>query len=75
MNQKMKMMAQLMRGRNPQEIAMQLMQNVQDPTLTQLVQYAQQGNTNDFTKLAQNYFQQHGVDLNKELADFMELIK
>ena len=75
MNQKMKIMAQLMKGRNPQDIAMQLMQNVQDPTMAQLVQYAQQGNTDDFTKLAQSYFQQHGVNFNQEFTNFMKLVK
>lgn len=46
--------AQLMRGRNPQEVALQMVKNnqINDPNISNLIKYAQSGNTAEFTNLA-----------------------
>ena len=51
-------LASLMRGRNPQEVAMQMIKNnnINDPFITQLVNYAQSGDTNKLNELATNFF-------------------
>lgn len=77
MNPSLQMIAQLMRGRNPQEVAMQLIQNqkINDPNINQLIKFAQSNQTDDFVNLAQELFKQRGLDLNSEFQAFMKLIK
>lgn len=77
MNPNLQMIAQLMRGRNPQEVAMQLIQNqkINDPNINQLIKFAQSNQTDDFVNLAQELFKQRGLDLNSEFQAFMKLIK
>lgn len=69
--------AQLMRGRNPEEVVMQMIQNnnITDPNIAQLVKLAQGGNEKDVFNLASQLFQQKGLDLNNELSTFMSLLK
>ena len=69
--------AQLMRGRNTQERVMQMIKNSNtvDPTITQLIQFAQTGDTNSLVNLATSMFAQQGLDFNKELQDFMSMMK
>lgn len=69
--------ASLMRGRNPQEIAMQLIKNnnINDPTINKMIEYAQQGNTNSLVNLANNFFSQRGVDFQQQLNSFMSMMK
>ena len=77
MNPNLQMIAQLMKGRNPQEVAMQLIQNqkINDPNINQLIKFAQSNQTDDFVNLAQELFKQRGLDLNSEFQAFMKLIK
>ena len=77
MNPNLQMIAQLMRGTNPQEVAMQLIQNqkINDPNINQLIKFAQSNQTDDFVNLAQELFKQRGLDLNSEFQAFMKLIK
>lgn len=77
MNPSLQMIAQLMRGRNPQEVAMQLIQNqkINDPNINQLIKFAQSNQTDDFVNLAQELFKQRGLDLNSEFQAFMQLLK
>lgn len=77
MNQKLAMIAQLMRGRDPKEVVLQQVKNnnITDPTITQLIQYAESGKDEDLIKLAQGYLQRGGIDLNSEFIDFMKLLK
>lgn len=77
MNPNLQMIAQLMRGRNPQEVAMQLIQNqkINDPNINQLIKFAQSNQTDDFVNLAQELFKQRGLDLNNEFQAFMQLLK
>ena len=73
----LQIIAQLMKGRNPQEVAIQLIQNqkIDDPNINLLIKYAQSNQTNDFVNLAQELFKQRGLDLNSEFQAFMKLIK
>lgn len=77
MNPNLEMIAQLMKGRNPQEAAMQLIQSqkINDPNINQLIEYAKNNQTNDFVNLATQLFKQRGLDLNQEFASFMKLLK
>ncbi len=73
----LQIIAQLMKGRNPQEVAIQLIQNqkIDDPNINLLIKYAQSNQTDDFVNLAQELFKQRGLDLNSEFQAFMKLIK
>lgn len=69
--------AQLMKGRNPQEVAMSMIKNsnIIDPTVAQLVQFAQTGDTNGLMNLAASMFLEQGLNLEEELGAFMSLLK
>lgn len=73
----LQIIAQLMKGRNPQEVAIQLIQNqkIDDPNINLLIKYAQSNQTDDFVNLAQELFKQRGLDLNQEFQSFMKLLK
>lgn len=73
----LQIIAQLMKGRNPQEVVMQLIQNqkINDPNINLLVKYAQSNQADDFANLAQELFKQRGLDLNQEFWSFMKLLK
>ena len=77
MNPNLEMIAQLMKGRDPQEAAMQLIQSqkINDPNINQLVEFARNNQTDNFVNLATQLFKQRGLDLNQEFASFMKLIK
>lgn len=76
MNQ-LQLIAMLMRGRDPQQAVMQMIksQNINDPTINQLVNFAQSGNTNDFVNLAQSLFKRRGLNLDDEFSKFMQMLK
>lgn len=69
--------AQLVRGRDPQSVVMDMVKNqkINDPNISQLIKYAQSGDTNNLVNLADALFKQQGLDLNQELNNFMSLIK
>lgn len=69
--------AQLMRGRDPQSIVMDMLksQKITDPNISQLIQFAQSGDSNGLANLANTLFKQRGLDLNQELTSFMSLMK
>ena len=77
MSPNLEMIAQLMKGRDPQEAAMQLIQSqkINDPNINQLVEFAKNNQTDNFVNLATQLFKQRGLDLNQEFASFMKLIK
>lgn len=76
MTQNLQQIAQLMRGRNPQQVIMQALSNqeIKDPQIVRLVQLAQQGDMNNFMNTASALFRDRGLDLNQELNDFMSLL-
>lgn len=77
MNSNLEMIAQLMKGRDPREAAMQLIQSqkINDPNINQLVEYAKANQTDNFVNLATQLFKQRGLDLNQEFESFMKLLK
>lgn len=77
MMQNLAQIAQLMKGKNPQAVVMDMVksQNISDPTITQLIDYAQKGDSNSIMNYANSLFAQRGLDLQSELNSFMELMK
>ena len=77
MMQNLTQIAQLMKGRDPQAVALSMIQNskITDPNINQLVSLAQKGDTESVLNLATNLFAQRGLDLKQELNSFMELMK
>lgn len=77
MMQNLSQLAQLVRGRNPQEFVMAMLQNnqIQDPRVKQMIQFAQSGNTNDLVNLASSMMAQKGLNLNQEYNSFMSMLK
>lgn len=69
--------AQLMKGRNPEEVVMQMIKsnNITDPNISQLVKFTQGGNEKELFNLASQLFQQKGLNLNNELSTFLSLLK
>ena len=69
--------AQLVRGRDPQSVVMEMVKNrmINDPNINQLIQFAQKGDTNSLVNLANTLFKQNGLDLNQEFNSFMSLMK
>lgn len=61
----------LLKCKNPQAAVMQLAQNNSNPLVQNLVQMAQQGNTQGIQQFAENFFKQRGTDLNTQLNNFM----
>lgn len=77
MMQNLSQLAQLVKGRNPQEFVMAMLQNnqIQDPRVKQMIQFAQSGNTNDLVNLASSMMAQKGLNLNQEYNSFMSMLK
>ena len=52
--------AQLVRGRDPQSVVMDMIKNqkINDPNISQLIKYAQSGDTNNLVNLADALFKQ-----------------
>ena len=70
-------LASLMRGRNPQEVAMQMIKNnnINDPLISQLVNCAQSGDMNKLNELATNFFASRGIDFNQQFSSFLNMLK
>ena len=77
MMQKMMQLVQLVRGRDPQQFVMSMLQNnqIMDPRVKQMIQLAQGGNTNDLVNIASSMMASKGLDLNSEFNSFMSLMK
>lgn len=69
--------AQIVKGHNPQQIVLQMMQNQNmiDPSINRLIQDVETGNQTDFINFANSLFQARGLDLNQEYHDFMSLLQ
>lgn len=68
---------QLLRGRNPEEMVMSMIKNngINDPTINELIGYAQKGDMNSVTKIAENMFGQNGKIFSQEFSSFMSMLK
>lgn len=77
MMQNLQQIAQLMRGRDAQSVAMAMIQNnnIIDPNITQLVTLAQRGDNESLFNLANVLFAQQGLDLKQELNSFLDMMK
>lgn len=64
----------LLKSRNPQAAVMQLLQGNSNPMIQNLVQMANQGNSQGVQQFAQNYLSQMGRDFNSEMSSFMQMI-
>lgn len=69
--------AQLLRGRDPQTIVMDMFKNqkITNPNISRLIQLAQNGDNITLVNFANELFRQKGLDLNQELESFMSLMK
>lgn len=64
----------LLKNKNPQQVAMQLLQNSNDPTAKQLLNLIKQGDNAGIQQFAENFFRQRGSSLESELARFMDVM-
>lgn len=62
-------------GKNPQQIAMQMLGNNNNPIFNNLVTMAKNGDYKGVENVARNIFQQQGRDLDKELAEIKKIFK
>ena len=67
----------LLKGKNPQEMAMSMIKNsnINDPMINQLLQLSQSGDINSMNKIAENFFKGQGLDFNNEFNNFMSMLK
>lgn len=68
----------LLKGRNPQELVMSMVKNnpnMDIPMINELIGFAQKGDINSVTKIAEDYFKQNGADFNNEYNSFMAMLK
>lgn len=77
MMQNLAQIIQLVRGRNPEQLVMSMLQNNQivDPNIRQLIQFAQSGDNDSLVNLATSMFAQRGLDFNSEFQNFMSMLK
>ena len=65
-------MNMLRSGQNPQQIAMNFLQNKQNPMMNNLVQLAQQGNVQELERIARNITKEQGKDFDTEFRAFRQ---
>ena len=77
MNMNPMQLINLLKGKNPQEMAMSMIKNsnINDPMINQLLQLAQNGDINSMNKIAENFFKGQGLDFNNEFNNFMSMLK
>lgn len=77
MIQNLAQLVQILRGRNPQEMVMSMVQNqkINDPNITQLIKFAESGDMNNLVNLASSICSQRGLDFNSEFQNFMSMMK
>lgn len=70
-------MISLLKGRNPEELVMSMIKNnnINDPTINELISYAKNGDNENLTKLAESIFQKQGKDFTTEYNNFMAMLK
>ena len=61
-------------GRKPQEIALQMIGNNNNPVMQNLVKMAQNGDYQGVKNFARNMFREQGRDFDKELQDMQNFI-
>lgn len=75
MNNPLAMIKSFMSGNiSPQQIAMNMIGNNQSPVMNNLVRLAQNGDYKGVENIARNMFREQGIDFDKELKDFQNMI-
>lgn len=59
-------------GSNPQQLIMSFLQQQNNPMANNLLQMAQNGNTNGIEQIARNICAQKGLDFDKEFNSFKQ---
>ena len=68
-------LAMLKQGQNPQQIVMNyLQQNPNNPTLSNILNLAQQGKSADVEQIARNLAAQRGIDYDKAFSEFKNFL-
>lgn len=75
MNSSNKNLKTLLSGKNPQEVASQLLMNNTNPIFGNLIKMAQNGDTKGVEEFARNVFKERGRDFDEEYSKFMEMMK
>lgn len=77
MMQNISQLVQLVKGRDPQQFVLSMLQNNQiaDPRVKQMIQLAQGGNMNDLVNIASSMMAQRGLNFNDEFRNFMSMLK
>lgn len=72
----MQLIQMIRSGQNPQQLAMNLLQqNMGNTPMGQnLLQLAQNGQTADIEQIARNLAKQQGIDFDKEFANFKQML-
>lgn len=72
----MQLIQMIRSGQNPQQLAMNLLQqNLGNTPMGQnLIQLAQNGKTADIEQIARNLAKQQGIDFDKEFANFRQTL-
>lgn len=62
------------KGQSPQQIAMKLIGNTNNPVINNLVQMAKNGDRQGIENFARNVLKEQGRDFDKEYAQMQEII-
>lgn len=62
------------KGQSPQQIAMQLIGNTNNPVINNLLQMAKNGDRQGIENFARNVLKEQGRDFDKEYAQMQEMI-
>lgn len=75
MNDPIQQIKSLVGNNNPQQVAMQMLGNNNNPMLNNLIKMARDGNTQGIENFARNFYKERGRDFDKEFTDFMSNFK
>lgn len=64
----------MMGGKNPQEIAMNMVGNNNNPLMQNLIKMAQKGDYQGVENVARNMFKEQGRDFDAEMKDLQKFI-
>ena len=67
----------LIKNRNPQELVLSMIKNnnINNPIISDLISFAQKGDINSITKIADTYFSKQGKNFMNEFNNFMAMLK
>lgn len=67
----------LIKNRNPQELILSMVKNnnINNPIISDLISFAQKGDINSITKIADTYFSKQGKNFMNEFNNFMAMLK